>query len=144
MTKPTMTNKCTSSAGRLDGHGSALEQYRRIAQCGMYRATLEATGRRHWATTCSVLPQHPPGQQANKQKTTNTPTKLIVFMVTAMRRYNTTRIAQWRRPRASLEATGCHHLASTRSNSHQLDMPTPGFPMFFIIKLLEKATKPQG
>jgi hypothetical protein len=24
----TMTNKCTSSAGRFDGHGGALEQYR--------------------------------------------------------------------------------------------------------------------
>ncbi len=26
--KATMTNKCTSSAGRFDGHSSALEQYR--------------------------------------------------------------------------------------------------------------------
>jgi hypothetical protein len=29
MTKLTMTNKCTLSAGRFDGHGSAPEQYRR-------------------------------------------------------------------------------------------------------------------
>jgi hypothetical protein len=29
MTKLTMTNKCTSSAGRFNGHGGALEQYRR-------------------------------------------------------------------------------------------------------------------
>jgi hypothetical protein len=28
MTKSTMTNKCTSSAGHFDGHGSAPEQYR--------------------------------------------------------------------------------------------------------------------
>jgi hypothetical protein len=28
MTKLTMTNKCTLSAGRLDGHGGAPEQYR--------------------------------------------------------------------------------------------------------------------
>jgi hypothetical protein len=28
MKKSTMTNECTSSAGRFDGHGSALEQYR--------------------------------------------------------------------------------------------------------------------
>jgi hypothetical protein len=27
MTKLTMTNKCTSSAGHFDGHGSAPEQY---------------------------------------------------------------------------------------------------------------------
>jgi hypothetical protein len=29
MTKLTMTNECTSSASRFDGHGSAPEQYRR-------------------------------------------------------------------------------------------------------------------
>jgi hypothetical protein len=29
MTKLTMTNKCTLSAGRFDGHGGAPEQYRR-------------------------------------------------------------------------------------------------------------------
>jgi hypothetical protein len=29
MTKSTMTNKCTSSAGPFDGHGGAPEQYRR-------------------------------------------------------------------------------------------------------------------
>jgi hypothetical protein len=29
MTKSMMMNKCTSSAGRFDGHGGALEQYRR-------------------------------------------------------------------------------------------------------------------
>jgi hypothetical protein len=32
-----------------------------------------------WATTCSVLPQQPPGQQANKQQSTNTPKKLAIF-----------------------------------------------------------------
>jgi hypothetical protein len=29
MTKSTMTNECTSSAGRFDGHGSAPERYKR-------------------------------------------------------------------------------------------------------------------
>jgi hypothetical protein len=29
MTKSTMTNKYTSSAGRFDGHSGAVEQYRR-------------------------------------------------------------------------------------------------------------------
>jgi hypothetical protein len=50
-----------------------------IAQCGMSRATSEATGCHHWETTCFVLPQQPPGQQANKQQSTNTPTLLAVF-----------------------------------------------------------------
>ena len=39
-----------------------------ISQCIMTRASLEATGRRHWATTRSVLPRWPPGQQQTKQR----------------------------------------------------------------------------
>ena len=88
-----------------------------ITQFGMSRATPEATGCWHRAATCSVLPQPPPGQQANKQQSTNTPTKLAILMAIAMRRYYTVRITLWRRSRASLEATGCHHWASTCSNS---------------------------
>ncbi len=83
-----------------------------IAQCGMSRATTEATGRRHRVTTCSVSPQRPPGQQAYKQQSTNTPAKLAILMAMAMRRYVTARIARWRRSRASLEATGRCHWAS--------------------------------
>ncbi len=88
-----------------------------IARCGMSRATLEATGRRHRATTCYLLPQQPPGQQANKQQSTNTPKKVAVLMAMAMRRYVTACIAQWRRSRASLEATGRHHRASIMSDN---------------------------
>ncbi len=88
-----------------------------IAQCNMSRATLEATGRRHWATTCSVSPRRPPGQQANKKQSTNTPTLLAISMAMAMRRYVTARIAWWRRSRASLEATGCCHWVSIMSNN---------------------------
>ncbi len=83
-----------------------------IAQCGMSPATPEATGHRHRVTTCSVLPQRPPGQQAYKQQLTNTPAKLANSMAMAMHRYVTARIAQWRRSRASLEATGHRHWAS--------------------------------
>jgi hypothetical protein len=64
-----------------------------IAQCSMSRATPEATGHWHWATTHSILLQRPPGQQANKQQSTNQPKKLAVLMAAAVRRYNTTRIA---------------------------------------------------
>jgi hypothetical protein len=88
-----------------------------IAQCGMSRATLEAAGCHHWATTCYVLPQWPPGQQANKQQSTNTPKKVAILMAMAMRRYVTACITQWRRPRASLEATGCRHWVSIMSNN---------------------------
>jgi hypothetical protein len=89
-----------------------------IAQCGMSReATREATGCRHQATTCSVSPQRLPGQQANKQQSTNTPRKQAGLMAMAMRRYVTAWIARWRRSRASLEATGRCHWASIMSDN---------------------------
>jgi hypothetical protein len=88
-----------------------------IAQCDMFRATPEATGRRHWATTCYISPQRPLGQQANKQQSTNTPEKMAILMAVAMRRYVTARITRWRRSRASLEATGRRHRASIMSDN---------------------------
>ncbi len=88
-----------------------------IARCGMSRATPEATGCRHRVTTCSVLPQWLPEQQANKQQSTNTPKKVAMLMAAAVRRYNTARITRWRRSRALLEATGCCHWASIMSNN---------------------------
>ncbi len=88
-----------------------------ITQCGMSRATPEATGCRHRATTCSVLPQRLPGQQANKQQSTNTPEKLAISMAMVMRRYVTAHIAWWRRFGALLDATKRHHRASIAANS---------------------------
>jgi hypothetical protein len=88
-----------------------------IVQCGMPRATPEVTGCRYWATTCSILPQRPPGQQAYKQQSTNTPKKWAILMAMAMRRYVTAHIAQWRRSRTSLEATGRRHQASIMPNN---------------------------
>ncbi len=88
-----------------------------ITRCSMPRATPEATGRWHWATTSSVLPQRPPEQQANKQQSTNTPKKVAMLMAAAVRQYNTRHIAQWRRSRALLEATGCRHWASIMSDN---------------------------
>jgi hypothetical protein len=90
---------------------------KRVAQCSMSRVTPEATGRRHRATTCSVSPQRPPGQQANKQQSTNTPRKVAMLIAAAVCRYNTARIARWRRSRVSLEATGRRHWASIMSDN---------------------------
>ena len=88
-----------------------------IAQCGMSRATPETTGHRYRVTTCYVLPHRPPGQQANKQQSTNTPKKVAVLMAMAMRQYVTARIARWRRSRASQEATRRRHWASIMSDN---------------------------
>ncbi len=99
----------TSVVGCFDGHGSAPGQYRWHCLMWHVQGYPEATGCWHRATTCSVLPQWPPGQQAHKQQSTNTPAKMAISMVRAMSRYVTACIAQWRRSRALLEATGRRH-----------------------------------
>ncbi len=88
-----------------------------IPRCGMSRATTEATGRRHQATTRSVSPQRLPGQQAYKQQSTNTCAKMAILMAMAMHRYVTVCISQWRRSRASREATGRRHRVSIMSDN---------------------------
>jgi hypothetical protein len=112
-----MMNKCTASAGCFDGHGSAPEQYRQ--HCPMRH--VHGYSGSHWMPASGdYLLRIAPAfarQQTNKQQSTNTPTKLAVLMAIAMRRYNTAHIAQWRRSRASLEATGWHHRGSTCSDS---------------------------
>ncbi len=65
-----------------------------IARCSMSSATLEATGCCHWATTHSVSPQRPPGQQQTKRRQKYVPKRLAISMAAAVRRYNTVRIAQ--------------------------------------------------
>ena len=141
-----MTNKCTSSAGRFDGHSSAPEQYR------PHRPMRHVQGYSgsHWMPASGNYLLHiaPVSSMAiGKQTTINkydTQTKLAVLMAIAMLRYDTACIAQWRRSRASLEAFGCHHWASTRSNSINRTCQHRFFPMFFIVKLPKKATNPQG
>jgi hypothetical protein len=83
-----------------------------IAQCGMSRATLEATGRHHWATICSILPRGPPGKQAHKQQSTNTPTLLAILMAAVVHLYVTMHM----RSRALVEATGHRHWARIVAN----------------------------
>ncbi len=111
-----------------------------ISWCGISRATPEATGCRHQATTCYVLPQRPPGQQAYKQQSTNTPAKMAILMAMAMRRYITARIAQWRRSRASLEATGhCHRASIVADSCNRSSLPW--FFEFFHRQLAQKGQR---
>ncbi len=109
-----------------------------IAQCGMSKATLEATECCHWASTCSILPQRPPGQQADKQQWTNTPTKLAVLMAMALCRYVAAHIAWWKRSRASLKATGRHHWVSIMSDNIKGTWLQWFFLSFFIIETVGK------
>ncbi len=134
MTKLMMTNKCTLSSGRFDGHGGAPEQYRQ--HCPMRH--VQGYSGSHWtptrATTCSVSPQQPPEQQANKQQSTNTPKKVAMLMAVVVPRYNTVCIARWRRSRVLLEATGRHHWASIMSDNMNRTWLRPFFSMFSLSK----------
>ncbi len=114
---------------------------RGIARWRMSRAISEATRCRHLATTCSVLLPWMPGRQSTTQWWINTPTLRAVLMAIAMWGYNTARIARWRRSRASLEATGCHHWASTYFDSIKGTCQHRFCSMFFIVKLSKEATK---
>jgi hypothetical protein len=58
-------------------------------------------------------------------------------MAMVMRRYITARIAQWRRSRASLEATGCCHQASIMSDNIN-QMATTVIFSVFIVKTIGK------
>jgi hypothetical protein len=111
-----------------------------IAQCSMSMATPEATGRRHRATTCSVSPQQPPGQQAYKKQSTNTPAKLAILMAMAMHQYVTAHIAQWRRSRTSLETTGHCQRASIMPNNIVQTWVQQLFSMISLSKPYEKVT----
>ncbi len=59
-------------------------------------------------------------------------------MAVAEHQYNTAHIAQWRRSRALLEATGRRHWASTMSDNVKLDMATMFFFDAFIVNTVGK------
>ena len=136
-------NECTSIAGHFDGHAEALKRFMRHRPMEDVQGHIGATRRRHWATTCSVSLPRTPGQQSTSKQGLNTPTLWAVSMAIAMRRYDTACIARWRGSRASLEATGCHHRASTRSDSMQSDIPTPVLFDVFHRQIVQKSTKTQ-
>ncbi len=112
-----------------------------IAWCSMSMAIPEATRHRHWETTYSILPKQPLGQQQMKLWCKSTPTLLAILMAMAMRWFNTTCIAWWRRSRASLEATGCCHQAIIVANSSNQTCICQFWLMFFIISTLKTGAK---
>jgi hypothetical protein len=123
-------NKCTAIAGHFDGYASALEQYRQ--HCPMRH--VQGYPGSHWTSPSGVYLLHiaPRGHQGNSKKKNNKniPTLLAVFMAVAMRHYVTLLITRWRRSRASLEATGCHHRASIVADSSNLSCICCVFVLF--------------
>ena len=105
----------------------------------MIRASPEANGRCHRATTGSVLPRRRQGD--SKQ---NKYAKCVHFADHfdghCGGRYYTTCIARWRRFVAFIKATKRRYPASTHSNRHQSDKPTPILGVYFIVKSLKKSS----
>ena len=68
----------TTNAGGLMAISIAMAMQRynagRIAQWNISRASLEATGCRHWVSACAVLPRRPPWSK-NSNKIHKTLTK---------------------------------------------------------------------
>jgi hypothetical protein len=115
MTKSSTMSKCTSVPPVL-----MLEMMRRhnttnTAQCRVSRASLEATGRCHQASTHVVLPWRTTGSPCRKIDE-KAPYLSAVSLALAVCRYNTKRIAQLRVSRAIAEATGRRHWASIAAN----------------------------
>jgi hypothetical protein len=124
--------------GNFKGLAEAPEQYRWHHPMQLVQGYLGS----HWMLPSSnyLLRITPAAarQQANKQQSTNTPTLLAVLMATAMPRYNTVHIAQWRRSRASQEATERRHWASIVANCIKGTWLRRFVLMFFIINKLKK------
>jgi hypothetical protein len=89
-----------------------------IAQCSMSRATLEATGCRHRATTHSISPWRPPGRQQETMQICNMYPLWWSFQWPSQCGGTTVCIARWRRSRAFVKATKCRHRATTRYSGH--------------------------
>jgi hypothetical protein len=138
MTKLTMASKCSSAIGRFDRHGGPPVQYK--AHCP--KQNVQGYSGSHWITALGnyLLRSAPAAARATgKQTIINKYTyKAGSFMVMAMRWYINVRIAQWRRSRALLEATGHCHWASIMSNNIKRTWLQQFFLMFFIVKTVGK------
>ena len=128
------TNECTSIAAEV------------LKQCMRHRLMQHDQGftRSHWTPPSGnhwlCIAPAAARATANKTKVQNVSTLPTSLMAIAVRQYYTARITRWRRPMAFIKATKRRHRASTRSNRHQSDMPTPISGVYFIVKLLKKSS----
>jgi hypothetical protein len=138
MTKLMMASTCSSVVGRFDGHGGLPVRYK--AHCLMQH--VQGYSGSHWmlASGNYLLRIAPAATRAKGKQTTinKSPTKLAVLMAMAMRRYVTAPITQWRRSRALLEATGCHHWATIMPDNIKGTWLRCFFLMFTIVKTILK------
>jgi hypothetical protein len=134
-----IANECTSAIGPFDGLGGALVQY----EAHHLMQHDQCSTASHWTPPSGdfSLCITPAAARATINTTImqNLPTLLAVSISIVMRRYYTAHIARWRRFMAFIKATKRRHRASTYSNRHQSDMPTPISGVYFIVKLLKKS-----
>ena len=112
MPKSTTTNKCTSVAGHFDGLADTPVLHR--AHRTMEGVQGFTRSHRNPSSGDYLLRFAPAAAMVSIKKTTtkSAPTSLAISMALVVRRYDTVRIARWRRFRASTEATGRRHRAS--------------------------------
>jgi hypothetical protein len=126
-----VANKCPSVAGHFNDHGEALKQHMRHLPMQHVQGY---TGS-HWTPPSGNYSLHialaATRATTNKMKMQNVSTLLTISMAIAVRRYYTARIARWWRFVAFIKATKRRHWASTCSNRHQSDMPTPILVSYF-------------
>ncbi len=141
MTKSLMAIECTSV--RPSSMAELMLRYGAtyIARWREFMTTLEATGRRHWASIRTLLPRWTTGfacRQKNDEKASYLP---AVLLAVAVCRYNTKRIARWRGTRATPEATGCRHRASIAADRMNRSRKSRFFPSFFHRRPAEKGAR---
>ena len=133
-------NKCTYFTSRFDGPADMPWQYR------VHRPMEEVQGfgRSHWMP---LLVEYSlrfalAAAMVSIKTTTikNAPTLPAIWMAMAVRRYNTARIARWRRSRAMLDATGCRHRASIAADISLRSRIHRSFSMFFHRELVKKGS----
>ena len=121
-------NECTSAAAHFDGYVEALKQYMQHLPMQHVQGY---TGS-HWTPPSGDnslrIASAAARATANKTKMQNVSTLLAILIAIAVRRYYIARISRWRRFVAFIKATKRSHQASTRSDRHQSDIPSPPPP----------------
>ncbi len=131
-----MVAKTASVAGHFDGHGEVLKRYMwhlPMQHVQGYTGSHRTRPSRNYSLRIVSAAAR---ATANKTKMQNLTTLLTILMAS---RYYTAHIAQWRRFVAFIKATKYCHRASTCSDRHQSDMPTPISGAYFIVKSLKKS-----
>jgi hypothetical protein len=117
MKKLMTTLICTSHAAHFEGIADALEQYR------WHRPMRHVQGYpgNHWTPPLGKyslrIVQVAARATSNKTMAKNGPALLAISIATGVRQYNTVHIAQSKRSRASLEASGHCHRATIAADS---------------------------